>query len=121
MSGERRDPSMPIFPPSTSSELRERVTQAIASYLLRGRRFAELDEKALNDAYVLAVREWCRHRDKVEVARDLNELNAEHMLRRRPVPFARVERDLQVLLSGTAARAAGVFSPKIRRPCGMSR
>jgi hypothetical protein len=95
-----RDPSMPHFNPAFAAELRTRLRQAVESYVARGRRFAELDDEALSRRYVLAVKAWCVHRRHPDVAREVNEVSAEYLFRRRDVPIELIKDDVVAVLEG---------------------
>ena len=79
---------------SLAKELRTRLRQAVDSYQKRGRRFAELDDDALDQSFVAAVRGWCSRMLDSTAMREINELSAEHILRRKDVPFGQVVDDV---------------------------
>jgi hypothetical protein len=91
---------MPHFNPAFAAELRTRLRQAIESYVVRGRRFAGLDDGALSRRYVLAVKAWCAHQGHPDVAREVNEVSAEYLLRRKDVPIDLIRDDVAVGLEG---------------------
>jgi hypothetical protein len=79
---------------SLAKELRTRLRQAVDSYTKRGRRFAELNDDALDQSFVAAVKAWCAGMLDPAAMREVNELSAEHMLRRKDVPFGLVVDDV---------------------------
>ena len=79
---------------SLAKELRARLRQAVDSYTKRGRRFAALGDDALDQSFVAAIKVWCASMFDPAAMREVNELSAEHMLRRKDVPFGLVVDDL---------------------------
>ena len=79
---------------SLAKELRTRLRQAVDSYQKRGRRFAELDDDALDQSFVAAIKVWCASMFDPAAMREVNELSAEHMLRRKDAPFGQVVEDV---------------------------
>ena len=83
---------------SLAKELRTRLRQAVDSYTARGRRFAELGDDALDQSFVAAIKAWCASMLDPAAMREVNELSAEHILRRKDVPFGLVVDDLAFVL-----------------------
>jgi hypothetical protein len=79
---------------SLAKELRARLRQAVDSYTKRGRRFAALGDDALDQSFVAAIKVWCASMFDPAAMREVNELSAEHMLRRKDVPFGQVVEDV---------------------------
>ena len=79
---------------SLAKELRTRLRQAVDSYTKRGRRFADLGDDALDQSFVAAIKAWCASMLDPAAMREVNELSAEHILRRKDVPFGLVVDDL---------------------------
>jgi hypothetical protein len=79
---------------SLAKELRTRLRQAVDSYTARGRRFAELGDDALDQSFVAAIKAWCASMLDPAAMREVNELSAEHMLRRKDAPFGQVVEDV---------------------------
>jgi hypothetical protein len=77
-----------------AKELRARLRQAVDSYTKRGRRFAELDDDTLQQGFVAAIKAWCASMLDPAAMREVNELSAEHMLRRKDAPFGQVVEDV---------------------------
>jgi len=79
---------------SLAKELRTRLRQAVDSYTKRGRRFADLGDDALDQSFVAAIKAWCASMLDPAAMREVNELSAEHMLRRKDAPFGQVVEDV---------------------------
>ena len=79
---------------SLAKELRTRLRQAVVSYTKRGRSFAQLDDDALDQSFVAAIKAWCTSMLDPAAMREVNELSAEHILRGKDVPFGQVVDDL---------------------------
>ena len=77
-----------------AKELRTRLRQAVDSYQKRGRQFAEFGDDALDQSFVAAIKAWCASTLDPAAMREVNELSAEHILRRKDVPFGLVVDDL---------------------------
>jgi len=77
-----------------AKELRARLRQAVDSYTKRGRRFADLGDDALDQSFVAAIKAWCAGMLDSAAMREVNELSAEHILRRKDVPFGQVVDDV---------------------------
>jgi hypothetical protein len=71
--------------PVSNQQMRE-----VRHYLARGRRFANLDQDALNDYWIAAYRELLHHRD-LNHERDYDDLSAEFELRKLELPYEQVK------------------------------
>jgi hypothetical protein len=95
-----RDPSMPNFNPTLAADLRTRLRQAVESYANRGRRFGGLDDDALRQRFVLAVKAWCTYQTHPDTGREVNDASAEYLLRRKAAPIDLVVDDVAIVFEG---------------------
>jgi hypothetical protein len=101
---ESRDPRAPILNPDLVRTLWARLAQAVDSYLAHGRRFAGLDDAALERRFVLTCRAWCKYPYDPNVAREVNDVAAEYVARHQPCPIMLLKDDLSIFLSSGAEK-----------------
>jgi hypothetical protein len=92
--------------PKFIAELRTRLRQAVEAYRTGGRRFEALDAAALQKRFVLALKAWCRHQDRSDIARELNDLSCEFLSRRQDVPTEPMIEHLAVFVPNPTTHAA---------------
>jgi len=73
--------------------LQHKSMEQMQYYLARGRRFAKLDIRRLNEDWVIAVRSWLAHKHRTK-ERLMDDLAAELRLRGLEPPYGAVEQQL---------------------------
>ena len=106
--------------------LQHKSMEQMQAYLARGRRFAKLDIRRLNEDWVIAVRSWLAHKHRTK-ERLMDDLAAELRLRGLEPPYGAVEQELADRSAQTneakrkktvrkVAREIGEFMREIDRP-----
>jgi hypothetical protein len=73
--------------------LEHKTLEQTQDYLNRGRRFAKLDVRQLNENWIIAVRRWLAHKDRAN-ERMMDDLAAELRLRKLEPLYSAVEHEL---------------------------
>jgi hypothetical protein len=89
---------MPAFNPALAVYLRRQLTGAVETYQQNGRKFAKLDDEAMQQRFIRAFDAWVSGEPDGALA--LNDAAAEFLLRRKPAPIAQIADQLGLFLQG---------------------